>query len=628
MRRLTWTNQYVFFTLISVLKLYLVRIILYKDYNVMRAVGLELAPLLLLYSVAEVAGRKFKSIIYLAVSFLFSSILLALILYYEQFGRIINYESIYLISYVGHVQASLKELFSYWYLVFYLDLVVVFLLLFVKRHPFRSASGLGVVKFVALLFVALLLSGFNIYEHRASRINITQFAQAAGIMNAEGVQVYHELKQSWAAGHVGTVTQSDIEACRRIDGDEAQPRWKGISTEPRFFGSARGKNLIVVQLESFQNFLLGLKVEGQEITPNLNRLAQGSLVFSHFYSQIGQGNTSDAEFIFNTSLYPLENGAISSSYPNKDFPSLPKVLREHGYASFTFHGNDLSFWNRKELYAGLGYDRAYDKQFFGEEEILGMGPSDQVLFRKALPVLTEAQRQGQTFYANFITLTCHHPYILPPERLDLTLPKELEGTLTGNYLKSSHYVDEAIGEFIEGLKQAGLWADSVMVFYGDHFGLNAWKLDKGEEKILQKILGRSYDEIEMFHIPLLIRVPGLLGEVVTQSGGQVDALPTLANLLGVNLADQVHFGVDLLNARQNIFPLRFYFPEGSFINDEGLFRADSKKARKLETRDEFELPGGYQSEEKKVHDLMYLSDAYLRNLPERSKVGDVFMRGS
>lgn len=627
MRWRNWLNQYFFYNFVSVLKIYLVRIILYADYNIIRAIGLELAPLLVLFGLAEIAGRKSKTAIYLIVSFLFSTVMLAIVLYFEQFGRIINYQSIYLISYIGHVQASLKELFSYWYLVFYLDLVAVLFLLFVKRHLFHTSRTPGRVKFAVLLLCALLVSGFNIYEQRASRINITQFAQTAGIMNAEGIQVYHELRQNWSAGREGSISQADIEALRKNEAQPADSRESGtsvqpsgISAQPRFFASAQGKNLIVVQLESFQAFLFGLSIEGQELTPNLNRLAKESMAFKHFFSQIGQGNTSDAEFVFNTSLYSLEDGAISSSYKDRAFPSLPKLLRQAGYESFTFHGNNLSFWNRKELYAGLGFDHAYDRQFFGEDDILGMGPSDQVLFRKALPVLTDAQRRGQKFYAQFITLSSHHPYVLPPGRLDLTVPKELEGTLTGNYLKSIHYVDEAIGELIEGLKRTGLWDESVVVFYGDHFGLNlnAGNLTQREKEALAKLLGHDYDEIDMWNIPLLIRVPGLPGQTVTQSGGQVDGLPTLANLLGLDLGDQVHFGVDLLNTRQNVIPLRYYFPDGTFIDNQGFFRADTKKTRQLETHS-FESPGGYRSEEQVVLNLIELSDLYLHNLPDRPK---------
>lgn len=615
MRRSAGINPYVFFTLSSIAKIYWVRIILYHDYNAFRAVGLELAPLLVVFSLAEMAGRKFKTAIYLIISFLFSTVLMAIVLYYEQFGRIINYESIYLVAYIGHVQASIKELFSFWYLAFYLDLVVAALLIFFRRPSFRSPFRLGTAKLALLVLFALLFSWFTIYAQRATRINITQFAQTAGIMNAEGVQVFHEIRQRGAVGQESPITQSEVEARRGTE------KILATQVQPQFFGAARGKNLIVVQLESFQAFLLDLEIDGQEVTPNLSRLRMESLSFPHFFSQIGQGNTSDAEFAFNTSLYPLENGAVSSSYKHKDFPSLPKVLRGAGYSTLTLHTNDIGFWNRKDLYAGLGFERAYDRRFFGEEDVLGMGPSDQVLFRKALPVLAEERKHGHPFYADFITLTCHHPYVLPAERVSLVLPQKFHGTLTGNYLQSIHHVDEAIGEFIEGLKQAKLWDESVVVFYGDHFGLNAAKLGEGEEKLMEGILGRKYDELEMLNIPCLIRVPGMRGQNVTLSGGQVDALPTLANLLGVELTQQVHFGVDLLNMRQNLIPLRYYFPEGSFINQEGFFQADTKKARRLETRDEFELTGGYQSQEKRVLDLVQLGDQYLRNLPDRTKVG-------
>src|SRR5690606_37720784 len=118
---------------------------------------------------------------------------------------------------------------------------------------------------------------------------------------------------------------------------------------PLYFGAAKGKNLIVIQLEAFQNFVIGLSVLDQEITPNLNRLKSSSFYFPYFYQQIGEGNTSDAEFISNTSLYPLGSPAMSKLVGGKTVESLPRILSSYGYETMTMHVNDVSFWQRDEL---------------------------------------------------------------------------------------------------------------------------------------------------------------------------------------------------------------------------------------------------------------------------------------
>lgn len=597
-------TTYMFYSIICVLKIYLVRILLYDDFNILRTLRLEWAPLLFLFVFAEMVGKKLKSFFYVLIDLVFSMILLAIVLYHNQFGRILNYESIYLITYIGHVQQSLKELFNPGYLVFFLDIPAILFLMLLGRHPYKYVV-LTKAKFAQLILFALSLSFLNIYGQWGNEVNITKFAQSAGIMNAEGVQIYHELKENFKTDP-GLFSMEHISTL------------KDISQEKSLWGKAQGENLIVIQLESLQNFVTGLKINGQEITPNLNRLMLESFYFPNFYSQIGQGNTSDAEFAFNTSVYPLENGAISSSYKDKNFPSLPKILREFGYRSYTFHVNEISFWNRDKLYAGLGYDKAFDKSFFGSEDIIGMGPSDEVLYRKALPELLKLKDSQQKFYANFISLTCHHPYIIPPERVELDLPVELKGTLSGNYLLAVHYADAALGKFISSLKETGLWDESTLVIYGDHFGLNSLKLEVKDQEILSGLLGRPYDILDMFNVPFMIHVPGLSGQTVKVTGGQIDAFPTLTNLLGISLGNQIRFGEDLLNNQHNVIALRYYFPEGSFINDQFLYLSDTKKARSLTTHEEFALPGEVQKSEEDVKELIKLSDGYLRSLPERN----------
>src|SRR5690606_30493531 len=137
--------------------------------------------------------------------------------------------------------------------------------------------------------------------------------------------------------------------------------------QPYLFETAAGKNLIVIQMESLQNFVLDLEIDGVEITPNMNKLLTESYYFNNFYQQVGQGNTSDAEYVVNTSLYIPERGAATQMYANKQLPSLPKLLKQENYTSATFHTNVVEFWNRAELYSSLGFDHYYDAQYFGTE---------------------------------------------------------------------------------------------------------------------------------------------------------------------------------------------------------------------------------------------------------------------
>src|SRR5699024_9580423 len=72
------------------------------------------------------------------------------------------------------------------------------------------------------------------------------------------------------------------------------------------FGVAEGRNVIFINAESIQDFVIGNEVNGQEITPFLNSLVddEDTYYFENFYEQTGQGNTSDSEFLIENSLYP------------------------------------------------------------------------------------------------------------------------------------------------------------------------------------------------------------------------------------------------------------------------------------------------------------------------------------
>src|SRR5690606_35813216 len=122
-----------------------------------------------------------------------------------------------------------------------------------------------------------------------------------------------------------------------------------------------------------------------------------------------------------------------------------------------------------------------------------------------------------------ITVSSHHPYQIAEQFQKLTLPESLIGTQLGNYLQTIHYVDEQLGILIEQLKQEKLWDSSMLVLYGDHFGLQP---KDNDAKWVGEQLGIQYDElISRFNIPFIIHIPDLKGETIEQVGGQIDIVP-------------------------------------------------------------------------------------------------------
>lgn len=393
---------------------------------------------------------------------------------------------------------------------------------------------------------------------------------------------------------------------------------------PDFFGAAQGMNLIVVQMESFQNFPINLTLNGQEVTPVLNGLAKEGFYFPRVFQQIGAGNTSDAEFMSNTSIYPTAAAAMSTSFGDRQLPSLPRLLQGHGYVANTFHINNVTFWDRNKMYPALHFDQYYDKPYYTNDHFNDFGASDEEMYRVGVEKLAEIKAQSKPFYAQFVTTSSHSPFVVPRDRLHIKLPADMEGTVLGNYIEAVNYTDYAIGTLIDRLKQAGMWDNTMLVFYGDHFGLQP--KDVSAEEVREN-LGIAYDEqVSRFNIPLIVHVPGMKsGQVVERTGGQVDILPTIVGLLGVSLADEgfTALGQDLLNIDRNVIGMRYYLPTGSFFNDEVMFVPgqgfDDGTAVSLKTLQPVTDISAYRSDYDYVTELMNLSDEYVKLLPKRGQ---------
>lgn len=363
-------------------------------------------------------------------------------------------------------------------------------------------------------------------------------------------------------------------------------------TAKKYHNIASGKNLILIQIEAYQNFLIGAEYNGQELSPNLNQLLQkDTLYFDHFYSNIGKGNTADAEFSTLNSLYPVQDREAYSLYETNTFNGLPWLLRDLGYQTFAVHGYEGSFWNRENAYPYQGFQDYYSMEDLEQDEIIGLGISDQSVFRQSMDLI---KNQTDPYFAFIITLTNHHPYLLDEDKKQLTLLPEHENTKFGSYLQTAYYTDQVIGEFIEELKANGEYEDTVIAMYGDHHGLNS-TMD-GNDEIMSEFLGKTYDYDEMLKVPLIIHIPNSgIKETISTVGGQIDFLPTIANLMGIEYEQPYVLGQDLVNAVDGFVAFTVYLFEGSFasknvmfeISREGIF--DGSRAWDLDSQEPVDI---------------------------------------
>nr|WP_052016556.1 MULTISPECIES: LTA synthase family protein [unclassified Paenibacillus] len=651
------SGPFIVFTVIMMIKSSLAWIVIFDDIPVWKPLLTELPLIWICFCLIEWFAAKRRMWLYLGLNLVLSGIFFAAIMYYKYYGVIVNYHALAQVNQVTSVKSSMFSLLDPYYLFIFADILVIAGILIRRRIKLGGTERPGRVPLErsarrriasVILILSIVLCMLNIYPNRASMSEITQ-AEQMGILGYEAYTILADRPDKPVP--LDQIDQNHI--------DEIKQTTSLPSVVEQ--GAAKGRNVIVLQLESFQNFLIGLQVDGQEVTPHLNELAAQSLYFPNFYQQVGQGNTSDAEFVVNTSFYTPPNGAATTVYANKELPSLPRLMSANGYQTATFHTNDVHFWNRDQLYKALGFDHYYDIKYFGTEDSIAFSASDEVLYSKTLDKLEAMQDTGSPFYAQIISMSAHHPYHLPEDKVSLTLPERFNNTLPGDYLVSQHYADQAVGQFIEGLKERGLWENSLLVVYGDHLGLPIYSLDRTDEKLMQEIYGREYTSADMINIPLIVTAPGITPAAqLEQIGGQVDILPTIAGLTGASLQNQLYFGQDLLREGNNLLPERYYLPSGSVLNDASLFvpetgygdgthysladagRQDFVSAdRDQEThsnslKDEPAVPASVMPTEEnekstsseyitkeqyeRALDLLHLSNSYLSQLPNRNAV--------
>lgn len=370
----------------------------------------------------------------------------------------------------------------------------------------------------------------------------------------------------------------------------------------------KGKNVIVIHAESFQQFTMNLSFNNKELTPNMNKLASEGIYFSNFYAQESVGTSSDSEFTFNTSLTPASSGTIAINYYDREYVTIPKLLKTQGYYTFSMHGNNGTFWNRNLLHESFGYDYFYNyTKDYNIDETIGLGLSDKSFFKQSVAKIKDISKEHNNFYGTLIMLTNHTPfsYIGPFSDYSVDILEEttdsktnevitntthyLEGTTMGNYLKSVHYADEAIGQFIEQLDEEGLLDNTVIVIYGDHDA----KLKTSEYEYLYNfdpetqtmldVNDPDYHKVDAYEYELNRKVPFIIwtkdkkfNVEVKEVMGMYDVLPTLGNMLGFE--SEYALGHDMFSVDENIV----VFPDGNWLTNKMYYNNQTGEAKLID----------------------------------------------
>lgn len=468
----------------------------------------------------------------------------------------------YQMRFLGDIKNSMSALFDVKDLKLFLDIPFLVVAALILKEPTTGWE----IRFVAFIMfvVGLILVKLSDKECVKQKYSWEKEKTAGdlGVLYYHFTDICYNIKNIFSSKEVTKQEKEKVSDCN----------YKPENNE--YSGIYEGKNLIVIQLEAMQGFAIGAEIDGKEVTPNLNKLINKSIYANNLYYQANYGNTCDAEFIINNSLYPSVTGTAYYQYPANTYFSLAKAMRKKGYYSAVFHGYERDFWNRPQMYESMGYERYFSKDDFKSSKNIGFGINDSEFFRQSLDYLVE-NAKDKPFYGFFISLSSHHPYHYD-YGTDFKAGK-YEGTMLGDFFKGANYVDKAIGELIEYMKEKGIYDDTVMAIYGDHAALFTDEADN-----LCDYMGVEYNNLNwnlLQKIPFIVTSGEGIGPVrIEKTAGQIDILPTIANLMGADLS--YCMGKDLLSNEEGYAIL----PRGNLITDKFAFISEEHKFYDLKTR--------------------------------------------
>lgn len=477
-------------------------------------------------------------------------------IYYREFTDFVTVNTMLASSKVSAgLGAAALELFRPWDVIYILDFPILAFFFFKKwirmdNRPFNKRASFAVTSLSAMLFSAnLFLAEIDRPELLTRGFSNYYVVRALGLPAFLG----YSANQTYAANKERSkASEADLKPVEEyIQQHYAKPN-------PEYFGMAKGRNVIYIHLESFQQFLIDykLKVDDKEyeVTPFLNSLyhSKETFAFSNVFNQVKAGKTSDAETMIETGLFGLNQGSFMVNYGGTNTQqAAPFILSKNGYnSSAVFHGNAGSFWNRNTAYKQWGYNYFFDASYFTKQNSSNSfqyGLNDKYMLKDSIKYL---ERLQQPFYTKFITVSNHYPYTtsLSGDDLGFPLAKTQDETING-YFATANYLDSSIKAFFDYLKESGLYKNSIIVLYGDHYGIS-----NSRNPALAPLLGKnsetwsSYDNAMLQRVPYMVVIPGMdKGGIIDTYGGEIDMLPTLEHLLGIESNKLLQVGQDMLS---------------------------------------------------------------------------------
>ena len=337
----------------------------------------------------------------------------------------------------------------------------------------------------------------------------------------------------------------------------AQPAWTPLpdSIETR-------RNCILILAESFESWVLEQEVDGQEITPCLNRLLKEptTLYAPHVLTQVKGGRSIDAQLMINAGMLPLNSGAYSSLYPDNHYATLPKAMHELKHSrNYLLTIDKVSTWNQGAIAYSFGLDTIIAYHDFRKAEAFGTHKriGDVPFFEQCSEKISDGEvwKQDETVFMQFVTYSGHAPFVLPQHLQEISFSDSIPAK-AADYMKTARYTDKALGQFVDFLKSRPEYKETLIVITGDHEGLAFYRNELCQAPAMQGVVSdKPYTPLIILNSPVGMRYEDVMG--------QIDIYPTLLQLLGLERYPWKGMGQSILS------PTKRGLAVGSHMNVEG-----------------------------------------------------------
>lgn len=484
------------------------------------------------------------------LNLLFSLLILGDMWYYRSNSVFLNYHMFSMTSNLENLGSSIISMLRVVDILFFIDIIVLAYFNVKNRKSFKEVKR-NILGGITLILVSL---SFLFYLHiKIDKLDggfQYQFLfrtswspnQTMGNLTPIGYHIYDAF-DFYEQSKPYVFEKDELESTK-----EVLKSLKEDLPDNEYAGLMKGKNLIVIQWESLETSVINQSINGQEITPTLNKILSNSLYFNNFYEQTYSGTSSDAELLTNTSVFPVREGATFFRYPTNTYEnSLPNIFKRMGYSTLASHPDKGSYWNWLIALKSMGYDECLDSSDYDTSEKINLGVSDKSYLNQFVDKVKELE---SPFMAYTITLTSHTPFDLPKDEIYLNVPENLKGSKLGGYYECINYTDKYIGELLKRLDKEGILDNTVVVIYGDHEGVHKFYDDEvSAMKDLEPWMKKNNKKV-----PFIIYNKNLEGQTFSKAGGQVDLLPTVSYLFGASKDDYnslLTLGKNLLNTNMD-----------------------------------------------------------------------------